>query len=66
SQRFGNAVDVVVYGHSHQPEIITRDGVLMVNPGSPTQRRFAPHHTYAIMQIDEEIGAELFTIESRV
>jgi len=33
-------VDVVVTGHSHQPSIEERDGVLYVNPGSAGPRRF--------------------------
>jgi uncharacterized protein len=30
----------VVYGHSHQPMIETRNGVLFLNPGSAGPRRF--------------------------
>lgn len=30
----------VIYGHSHQPSIETRDGVLYLNPGSAGPRRF--------------------------
>jgi putative phosphoesterase len=30
----------VVFGHSHQPSIETRDGVLYINPGSAGPRRF--------------------------
>ncbi|MBI2916665.1 MAG: metallophosphoesterase family protein [Chloroflexi bacterium] len=33
---FGDKVDVVVFGNSHLASISTRDGVLFVNPGSPT------------------------------
>jgi uncharacterized protein len=31
---------VVVSGHSHKPQVHTRDGVLYVNPGSAGPRRF--------------------------
>jgi putative phosphoesterase len=31
---------VMMFGHSHQPRIETRDGVLFVNPGSAGPRRF--------------------------
>jgi putative phosphoesterase len=31
---------VVVSGHSHKPQVHTRDGVLYVNPGSSGPRRF--------------------------
>ena len=33
-------IDVVVSGHSHQPRVERRDGVLYVNPGSAGPRRF--------------------------
>ena len=41
---------LVVFGHSHLP-LIEHDastGVTIVNPGSPTERRRAAHHTMAI------------------
>lgn len=31
---------VVIAGHSHKPQIVERDGVLFVNPGSAGPRRF--------------------------
>jgi len=34
-------VDAIVHGHSHQPAIAERDGVLYVNPGSAGPRRFS-------------------------
>jgi putative phosphoesterase len=42
--------DLLVYGHSHQPEISRCDGVWIVNPGSPTERRRAPSHTMAVVR----------------
>jgi uncharacterized protein len=33
-------VDVVIYGHSHQPKIETKNGILFFNPGSAGPRRF--------------------------
>ena len=33
-------IQVVVSGHSHQPRVDRREGVLYVNPGSPGPRRF--------------------------
>ena len=33
-------VQVVVSGHSHRPQVLRRDGVLFVNPGSCGPRRF--------------------------
>ena len=42
--------DVVVYGHSHQPEAVSYQGGWIVNPGSPTERRRAPAHTIALVE----------------
>ena len=35
-----NNVDAVIYGHSHQPKIETKNGTLFFNPGSAGPRRF--------------------------
>jgi putative phosphoesterase len=37
--------DAVVFGHSHMPLHEERDGFQIFNPGSPTERRRAPHHS---------------------
>lgn len=59
----GDAVDVVVFGHSHQPLIEERDGVLLVNPGSVTDRRRAPWCSFAWLRIDGgKAAAELVRI----
>jgi uncharacterized protein len=46
-RRFPEA-DAVVFGHSHLPLHEERDGFAIFNPGSPTERRRAPHHTMGI------------------
>lgn len=45
---------VVVYGHSHLPELARTEGLLVLNPGSPTQRRRAPTHTVAWLELADE------------
>jgi uncharacterized protein len=52
-------VDVIVFGHSHQPMVEQRGDVLFVNPGSPTDKRWAPYNSYAIIKIDGDISAEI-------
>ena len=42
--------ELVVYGHTHRPEIALHEGVWVVNPGSPTERRRAPGHTMAVVR----------------
>jgi putative phosphoesterase len=44
--------DVVVFGHSHDPVCGPGDGgQLLVNPGSATERRRAPHHTIGVIEL---------------
>ena len=33
---FGLAVDIVVFGYTHEAMVETHEGVLFVNPGSPS------------------------------
>lgn len=46
-----DGVQVVVSGHSHQPRVSRRDGVLYVNPGSAGPRRFRLPIAAAELQI---------------
>lgn len=52
-------VDCIVYGHSHRANIERRDNILLVNPGSPTDRAHAPWNSYAVITADEELKAEI-------
>jgi putative phosphoesterase len=54
---------VVVYGHSHQPVVEDRDGLLLVNPGSACDPRRAKVPTVAVIEIDGgEPRAELVAL----
>jgi putative phosphoesterase len=44
----------VICGHSHKPGVITREGVLFVNPGSAGPRRFSLPVSVARLKIQEE------------
>ncbi|GAA4847202.1 metallophosphoesterase family protein [Saccharopolyspora rosea] len=44
--------DVLVFGHSHIPwDSVTPRGMRLLNPGSPTDRRRQPHHTYLTAEV---------------
>jgi len=45
--------DLVVFGHSHQPEDLVPEAgrPRIFNPGSPTQRRRAPTRTFGILEV---------------
>ena len=45
-------LDVLVFGHSHIPwDTTTPRGLRLLNPGSPTDRRRQPFHTYATAEV---------------
>ena len=44
-------VDVIVCGHSHIPSVQLHGGVLVVNPGSATQRRRMPGTSVGILDL---------------
>lgn len=47
------AARIVVYGHSHIPDSHEgTGGQLLFNPGSPTDRRAQPAHTYGVLEVD--------------
>jgi putative phosphoesterase len=45
-------VDVVVFGHTHVPLCEWREGVLLANPGSPTDPRREPRGSFGLLRID--------------
>jgi len=54
----------VVFGHSHQPSIETREGVLYINPGSAGPRRFKLPVTVARVSITgREIRPEIIILD---
>ncbi len=51
AQRFGDC-DLLVFGHSHIPwDSMTPDGLRLLNPGSPTDRRRQPAATYMTAEV---------------
>ncbi|NYI90003.1 hypothetical protein HNR02_003326 [Amycolatopsis endophytica] len=46
--------DVLVFGHSHIPwDTVADNGLRLLNPGSPTDRRRQPVHTYLTARVRE-------------
>lgn len=52
-------VDVIVFGHSHRPMNEYVGKTLFFNPGSPTDKVFAPYNSYGIIEINDKIKAEI-------
>ena len=48
----GEPIDVLLFGHSHRPLVAREGGLLIANPGSPTDKRLNPLYSYAILTVD--------------
>ena len=55
-------VDIIIFGHSHTPENKKIDGILFFNPGSLTDKDFAPYNSYGILELNDEIEAKIIRI----
>ena len=51
--------DLVVFGHSHIPLDETADGVRILNPGSPTDRRRQPAGTLALLDLRDGVVVDV-------
>jgi putative phosphoesterase len=57
-----NKVDLIVYGHSHMPFWGKFDNVYFLNPGSPTDKRYAPYNSVALLHVGDELTAEIIRL----
>lgn len=60
-------VDVLVFGHSHIPwDSVADTGLRLLNPGSPTDRRRQPDHTWMRGTVDgSDLTVELVRLPPR-
>lgn len=47
-------VDVIVFGHSHTPFLEWRKGILLFNPGSPTDKRREPQYSFGLLDLQQD------------
>ena len=59
-------VDILVSGHSHQPKIEKKDGVLLINPGSPIVPRLADRTVMLLEINNKEVDVEIVKIGAPV
>jgi putative phosphoesterase len=56
-------INVVIYGHSHKPDLFERDGVMYLNPGSAGPRRFSLPVTIALLRLEHsKASAEIIKL----
>ncbi len=57
-------VDIIIFGHSHQPWNQKEGAVLYFNPGSPTDTITAPYRSYGIIEVaNKDFSAKLMRIK---
>ncbi|BCJ86958.1 metallophosphoesterase family protein [Effusibacillus dendaii] len=54
----GQRTDIIIFGHSHISHEEWRDGVLLLNPGSPTDKRRQPNFSFCLLHISQQIEIE--------
>lgn len=48
----GEQVDCILFGHSHQPLLRKENGILLFNPGSPTDKRREKQYSFGLLEIE--------------
>jgi hypothetical protein len=57
-----DGVDCIVFGHSHSPLNMKVGGLLLFNPGTPTDKRFSKENTIGYLTIEDKIKGEIVRI----
>jgi putative phosphoesterase len=57
-----DAVDAIIYGHSHRPVFHWTGGTLFFNPGSTTQNRGLNYNTMGLITIGQSIDAQIIKL----
>jgi putative phosphoesterase len=59
-----NSFQVIIYGHTHRPQVEKKRGVLYINPGSAVHPRFGYPPSVALLQIEgDSIKARLIELK---
>ena len=56
-------IDILIFGHSHQPICKKIGSLLIMNPGSPTDRRYAPYHSVGLLSLRPIISGEIINLD---
>lgn len=55
-------VSIVIFGHSHFPITERKNGIIFFNPGSLTDKVYAPYNSYGIIEINDKIETRIVKI----
>jgi len=56
-------VDAIVFGHTHQAYNRREGGIYFLNPGSPTDKMFAPYRSLGFLEVGEELRGRIVMLE---
>jgi len=59
-----NDVDAIIFGHTHEPEIVEVNKILLINPGKGylEKNTFGTPTSFAILKVTETLQAEIITV----
>lgn len=52
-------LDAIVFGHTHAPLCEEHNGILLFNPGSPTDRRLQAEFSFGILHLEDRLWGEV-------
>lgn len=55
-------LDAIVFGHSHTPCNKMIDNILFFNPGSPTDKRYAPYCSMGVLTLEKTLRGEIIEL----
>lgn len=50
--------DIIIFGHSHNPYNQVHDGILLFNPGSPTDKRRQAQYSFGLIELSDHYTAK--------
>lgn len=61
-----NSSEIVIFGHTHIPAVLERDGRIFINPGSLGKIGLTGYRTFATVETDESdtISAQIFDVDT--
>lgn len=59
---YNEVVDIIIFGHSHNPMNEKIGKILFFNPGSATDKMFAAFNSYGILEITDTIRSKIVKI----
>ncbi|MCT2537703.1 metallophosphoesterase [Aquibacillus koreensis] len=58
-------VDIIIFGHSHIPVLKVDEGILLFNPGSPTDKRRQAMYSFGVIEIREVVTLKHIFFEDK-